>query len=596
MPTKTLGPWPGGLNLKANRGLSVFLSDNELGDAENVSITDEGFLVPRPGCKVLLDNRPTGLYQHANSAALYLVGNVTYSNGTVIAIVEVIEGATTYIYKVLDDNNATLLFTMTTGRATSLVVHSGFSSALTGSYTYPIDTGVLIFTNSPTEPLFILPLDLNVTIAPTPVSPTYNIPPSNYSMVVKDRLFLFDYTKNIMWWSPATYILDFRTDLATIDVAPFGNDTAGQEIIEPGITSDQIKSVEFYNNNFYIFKRKNTFMFTYQLSPLTDGYMRKISNDMGAIDSTIFQEKIIVVNDSGVFRLENTEFIDLQAKMNFNFELPLSLSNLNAFITILNNNILIGFSDMNIFGSAASRWYYYYMNTITGAWSKWSYDYIDTDKYLRPKPFGNGYGKPIVFCNAGSIGTTPKLLFVDILSQKFLYMSLAPSGPNYHLDSNTISSSSYDKFYIPNVTIKTTASVGNSMLNHKKLYRYYTRFYLSEVPALIADGPVWTISVNYDSYTFDNTKNPIFGLYPVENPLLYPDPHATVLTVNYFRAYQLKIPQQRAKEFVFELKRKGTSIDSTTVLVNPDADREIKKGYYFMLTGIWFDYQDKALI
>jgi hypothetical protein len=60
----------------------------------------------------------------------------------------------------------------------------------------------------------------------------------------------------------------------------------------------------------------------------------------------------------------------------------------------------------------------------------------------------------------------------------------------------------------------------------------------------------------------------------------------------YRRAYQLPIPQQRAVEFVFELHRRWTSI--TAELINPDTDRPIKAGYYFLLSGVWFDYNDKA--
>ena len=87
--------------------------------------------------------------------------------------------------------------------------------------------------------------------------------------------------------------------------------------------------------------------------------------------------------------------------------------------------------------------------------------------------------------------------------------------------------------------------------------------------------------------------NPIFGLYPTTQP--FPDPLISqVTTAVYTRTYQVRLPQQRAKEFVFELKRRASQIASDVVINNPDADRPIKTGYYFMLTGLWFDYQDKA--
>lgn len=607
METKILGPWAGGLNLTANRGLSVFLNDNELGEALNVMITDEGFIAPRPGLKVLRDSRATGLYERVKTGGLLsIVGNINSKGNAIDAIIQVKHDVTnaTYLYRVQGEGSLITPLMTINGNAvaTSVLAHSGFVSAITGTYAYPADTGILIFTNDPTQACYLLPLDLDQigTQPPVLINSQYKIPPSTSSMIVKDRLFLFDHAKSIMWWSPPGYILDFRTDAATVAAAPFGKDTSGQEILEASDPTDIITGVEYHNNSFYIFKPEKTFVFTYQLSPLTDGYLRKMNEQMGAWDSCQFKDNIIVINQSGVYRVDNTEFVDLQSKMNFKVEFPISTYNATVFITPYGNNVIFGWDNTQFVTLANSKRLYYCMNAVTGAWSEWSYDYhgVSPNTVLDIPVIRGGYGvgKPVV-CN-DTLSNSPKLLFVNRSRNKIMYMPTTPDPAvlNYHLDSNIKSDSTYDKLYFPNVSIKTTANVGASPINFKKLYKYFIRFYLSEMPALVADGPVWTISVNYDSYTFDSTKNPIFNLYPAVNPPPYPDPRIATTTVNYFRSYQLKITQQRVREFVFELKRKSTSMDPTTVLTNPDSDRLIKSGYYFMLTRLWCDYQDKARI
>jgi hypothetical protein len=151
------------------------------------------------------------------------------------------------------------------------------------------------------------------------------------------------------------------------------------------------------------------------------------------------------------------------------------------------------------------------------------------------------------------------------------------------------------------------------MLRYKKIHRTFIRFYLSDQPLTVEalkDGGVWTTSINYNDYRFSvdqqNEGNYMFYLYPTEvgksignveiikprmqsiEPLMNQSQNTNV----YRRAYQLPIPQQRAVEFVFELKRRWTEV--TTDLINADTDRLIKAGYYFLLSGIWVDYSDRA--
>jgi hypothetical protein len=434
------------------------------------------------------------------------------------------------------------------------------------------------------------------------------VPASHVGMIIKDRLFLFDKYANKMYWGPPLQILDFRqfNELKVMSpgpppvyepiavTAPFGKDTAGEEIIEPTTPEDTIRSVEFNNNNFYIFKRNATYMFTYQLSPLTDGYMRKISSEMGAYDSTNFRENIIVINNKGVFQINGTEFIDLQQKMNFRFEFPLDNTNIapnDIFITNFNELVLFGFRDM-VSNPEEPKKHYYVMNTSSGAWSKWDYDY--TNAIASP-------GSDFVLAQHHSDADI-KMVFVDFWQQHLVFMFWKPHDTlhDYHLDSNYLSTTAYDNFYFPSVAVKTAASFGDDMLKFKKLHKYYIRFYLSELPVPYPEHPIWTLSINYNDYRFNAMQNPKFSLYPTapENTGGQSKFSASmgVESVIYHRTYQVALPQQRTKEFVFELKRRYSVIPFDLGLFNADADRPIKAGYYFLLSGFWFNYENKAAI
>jgi hypothetical protein len=610
MQTETLGPWTGGLNLTSNRDLSVFLNNSELGEATNVVFTNEGFVEPRPGCKMFYDLDSTNsLYEHitAGDGELNIIGRVTNSTGVWALITATWGSNQSSLFKVktrtlgvegLNISDVQKLFDYSGHKITHAIVHSGFTTTInTGTvpnnYYYEKDNGVLLFTDTATVG-YIYPHELPVNAA-TYMQPTLLVPASHMGMVVKDRLFLFDKVKNKMYWGPPQYILDFRTDANTVTYGPFGEDTAGEENIEPTYTKDTIRNIAFYNNNFYIFKPFKTYMFTYQLNPTTDGYMRKISNETGAFDCCVLKDQIVVINNKGIFKMEGTEFIDLQAKMNFRFEIPLDHSNVtpdDVFITAWNQNILFGLRD-KITTPGTTKYHHYNINAQTGAWSKWDYSYL---------PDIATPGSESVFVQ--DVNTTfGALLFMTFDKKKLVYMYWKPDPAlwEYHLDSDTTSVNvKPTTYYFPNVVIKTAASFGGSMINYKKLYRYFIRFYLSEVPSNPIEDPVWTLSINYNDYRFDDTMNPIFGLYPTSTEP-YPSPlaYGTPTTV-YKRVYQIILPQQRAREFVFELKRRATTFSLSGVgglsINNPDTDRPIKAGYFFALSGLWVHYEDKALI
>jgi hypothetical protein len=626
MAVESLGPWSGGLNLSSNRDLSIYLKNNELGEATNVIFTNEGFVEPRPGCKVVQDMklaRIDSIYGHITEGdgEFSILGRVVNDDG-VWLLVQVTYGTNQgVLYKVRSAAHDSLhnysffysqkLFEFSGHKLTHAIVHSGFVGEINVTpppdstsppYNYKADTGVIIFTDTDAT-TYLLPFELpsyTSPAVPPMVDVKFKVPASHIGMVVKDRLFLFDKVKSKMWWGAPLYLLDFRTDADVVAVAPFGKDTAGEENIEPTHPRDLIRNVAFYNNNFYIFKAFKTYMFTYQDNPTTDGYMRKISNETGAFDCCVFRDNIIVINNRGVFRIDGTEFVDLQQKMNFGFEIPLDQSNVNEgdiFITSWNQNILFGLRDRTV---SPNKYSYYNLNSLTGAWSKWEYNYAPN------------------IAAPGSEGTftqqidalESEVVFVSFNRKYLSHMHWKPLGSTrgweYHLDSDTSITygDNYDKLYFPNIAVKTSSSFGQSTHNYKKLNKYFIRFYLSEPPADETEDPVWTLSINYDDYKFDSTKNPIFGLYPV-NDQPYPDPLVTppvfvppIHTAVYKRTYQIVLPQQRAREFVFELKRRFTVMPVVvdTKLINDDEDRKIKSGYYFALSGLWVHYQDKAQI
>jgi hypothetical protein len=577
--TKTLGPWPSGLNLTSNRDLSLYLNGNELGEATNVVFTPEGFVQPRPGCK--LYNFDFGIYD-----SIEVIGNLNLPNGQTITVIQTISGTQAKLWKIVDKTTCSLLHTPVAGvRVTHMLAYQSTAGAA--------HTGVFFFTDTKATTFKNDSLDLSG--AWSTVSSAYNVPASHKGFIVKDRLFLFDYDNSTMWWSPANYIMDF----AKVDVGATGTDVFAEEPIDKTIKEDGFRAVEFYNNNFYIFKKTKTYMFTYQALPLEDGYLRKISDEMGALSSTLFRGNVVVLNRKGVYRMDGSEFLDLQRKMNFRFEIPIDHSNIkrdDAFITDFNEDIVFGYRD-----ATTDVKYFYCMNGTNGAWSKWTYDYASNIAYPGSK-----------FFRAQASDSTKMIMLQHTFTKSHLtYMDYKP-GPElstYHMDSDVLVPR-HQTFYIPNVIIKTAAVFGDSPLSYFKVYRTYIRFYMSDIPKTaisrlnIPVGTLWSISINYNDYRFEyDTKpdgNPIFNLYPsnvrFHEENILEGSNTADKTAIYTRTYQIPIPQQRAKELVVELKRVHTALpaNEALALTNIDPDRPIKNGYYFMLSSIWVDYQDKA--
>lgn len=608
--TKVLGPWPKGLNLTSNRDLSVFLGPDELGQADNVIITPEGFIEPRPGCKCL--NAPFYTTMAAD-AKVSTLGIVRTPDGASVVLVEVYTPSTNVIqvYKVVDPTIPPVLyFTVpsalvtisgvpTKFHFTHVIVHKGISD-------FAGHEGVFFFGSQVNSAYHTT--DFTLTAAPTSLvakgtaGNLLQTPGSDGGIIVKDRLFLWRNDTNIFYWSNAFYICNFSAN--NNPGVGGGVSDAGNLAVEPTTSADGITSVSYLGNNFYIFKRTKSYMFTYQTSPKEDGYFRKFNEEMGAFDSTLYRNSLVVVNGKGVFRVQATEFVDLQKTLNLRFEIPIDRPNVatgDIFISAFNNDILVGFYDRT-----TDKKHYYCMSGYNGGWTKWNYDYISTTPIASPGS--------VAYTSQPSNSDKQYLIYTNFAGNRINFTEWKPSLDNwrYHLDSSedVVTNDTVAK-YVPGVVVKSSAAIGDSMLDYKKIYRTYVKFYLSEVPYTAEEFPdgLWTISVNYNKFYFNSDPalgpiNPIYEFYPVtegQQPQASPVPLGTESTVVFSGVYQIPLHQQRVKQFVFELIRKP-SVAPAGPFYNPDlsnpaiGERPIKQGYYFMLSSLWFDYADKARI
>lgn len=588
--TAAVGPWTGGLNLTSNRDLSPYLANNELGIATNVQLTREGFIESRPGFKTLEHSINVGTVNN-----IKILGSI-YMSDQEIVVIQVRTASNTLIYY-LDGNKVMYL------KAT-MSLSLDFSSVLAlnnsaSTLTTETPRGVFLFDSLNKNACYRLEA-IPSTSAATPVlmSSVLSVPRSHFSFSVRDRVFLIDAVSSTLYWSAlATNSLFFDSaELSGGNPTARGKET-GDIQTEPSLdATDNINSVEFINNSFYLFKKTDTFLFTYQSDPESDGYLRKISAELGAFDSTVFRNAVIVINNRGVFSVEGTQFLDLQSKLNLRFEQYLDTVTPRAFVTDFNGNILVGYT-------SSGTDYYYMLNGVNQGWTQWDFNYAAPD--VLAAPGSNAY--------AARTATDQGILaFTSMDKKRLIYAHWKPNlmfSPDYDyaLDTpkDTQIATGKDYKYVPTINIQSRTLLGDSVLNFKKLYRYYIRFYLSDIVSAIANNS-WDFSVNYNNYKFAPTFNPKFQLLIVAGEGT-PDPYkgagiplididsraATVNTEVYKRTYQIPIHQQRAKEFTFQLIRPFSKLDGIT-LNNANADRPVHQGFYFLLSGLWIDYEDKV--
>lgn len=591
--TATIGPWSGGLNLTSNRDLSPYLDNNELGTALNVQYTREGFVECRPGFRV---HPNTAINAAASGITITLLGSI-FINSEQVGVIQRRTPTSIEIYYIMGDQSVMLKATFTdlTYNFTSVLALNNSVAA----FSTQVPRGVFLFDNGTGADYRLVRLETTPSItaagSPTLMDAALKVPKSDFSFAVKDRVWLVNKKTSTLYWS-ALDINSLWFDDKETKPAPDPPGTltdraiqAGYQGMDPSLDgTDDLMSCEFINNSFYLFKKQSTYMFTYQAKPEEDGYLRKISNDLGAFDSTQFRNSIVVINDRGVFSVEGTEFIDLQSKLNLVNEYYLDVVSPTAFITDFNNNILIGYV-------SKGTPYYFVLNSYTKGWSQWTFNYTQ-ETIASP-------GSSAIFCRTKE--DEGIVVFATRNKENLIYANWKPEMDfqfmpyEYNLDSNLIPDTTAGVYirYIPPLHVYTKAQLGDSLLNFKKIYRSYIRLYLSDIP-----GASWTFTINYNQYKFDPAKNPMFTLVAEvgEHDTIVPHgPEQTAVadqpTALYRRTYQLPIPQQRAIEFVYEIKRSYTRMVDIR-LKNSQADRTNQYGYYFQMSGIWVDYENKARI
>lgn len=608
--TAAIGPWSGGLNLTSNRDLSPYLKDNELGVAVNVQLTSEGFVESRPGFKILenpINDIDDGVYK--------ILGSILISDQEVV-VVQVKSISNTKIYYIKGDKTVVLKATMSSACDFSSVLAINQSTATIGS---TVPRGIFLFDSVADNACYRLEEAPTFSAAtPALMSSSLAIPKSHFAFSLKDRTFLVDSKKSKIYWSAvAGGALWFDMAYAGVDTTLQAYAKAtGYNQTEPSLdSSDDITSVEFVNNSFYLFKKNATFLFTFQADPETDGYLRKISNTLGAFDSTVYRNTVVVINNRGVFSVEGTEFIDLQVKLNLRFEQYIDTASPRAFITDFNGNILIGYT-------SGTKDFYYVLNGVNNGWTQWDFTYAGE---VLAAPGSNAYTARLSTDTGIILFTTMNPLKGQDTPGGLVFCYYKPSqtyvGEDYALDTlattktyrnnHNIIADNTDYKYVPAINIQTRTLIGDSALNFKKIYRTYVRMYISDIPAKYTTEQPWKFSINYNNYSLDVSKNPVYKLYPATNAEdsdlpaggsqtqptaeLPPAPGTSTHTALYKRTYQLPFAQQRVREFTFQLQRPFSKLSDFS-LETVGNDRPIQEGFYFLLSGFWVDYDDKARI
>lgn len=186
----------------------------------------------------------------------------------------------------------------------------------------------------------------------------------NWSFIWKDRLFMINTVSNpktgsttavgnLVVYSKATDFTDFAT--------------TGNYFIVSGETSiaSWINDVSLIGDALHIFKNNGIWAFTFQAEPVTDGYLRQIS-DVRAISTATWNNKVFVQTETSIFELVNNQLIDIA----YNLALDSTYDDYGATSKIpLNSLNVIG--DFLIVGPSAVTGHYYVCNLLNMAWSKW---------------------------------------------------------------------------------------------------------------------------------------------------------------------------------------------------------------------------------
>lgn len=315
-----IGPWQGGLNLSQD---SQLIGDNELTTCNNFDVEDDGRLVPRRGFKAANAGLP-------NPADLRILGSITSSNLLYGVASTRGDGVNSRFYYFLQGN-----FQETTWTGSFSAIYTSIAQ-YNGVYYVTPELGTLGFSATS-------------FFGATTARPT--MPAGDLSFIFQERLFIVDKSTSRIYYSKATD--------PTIWSAPDG----GFFDVSPRDGED-ISAVVATNTNITIFKPTATYVFDFTSDPATDGLLRLISSDTGALGATVFNNEIYVVNSRSVFKFINNYFQDIAQQ--------LDMANRNFFISPLPVGIYVVDTTLLVEDSFNSG--FLAMNLLTGAWSTYTFN------------------------------------------------------------------------------------------------------------------------------------------------------------------------------------------------------------------------------
>lgn len=287
LQTGRLGPWPGGVNLRDADLAPELLPATQLQFLLNLDATSSGVLRARLGCR------------YAGSAAMYaiitggasgpafsLLGTWDQQSSS-MALVSVYTGTTantsSFFYSLKPDSTSGSDWTAMpggtlTGQFSTTVQYQGFLYLVPDAFSGVVGSGRR--RADPTAGAW---------------SAVAAIPRGDTATMIRERMFVVDQTANRVYYSKATD--------PTTWAAPDG----GNFDVNPG-DGQRIQAIAVVNSQMYIFKRSRTYLFTFAADPALDGQLTLISDQLGADDALTWENGVIVVNSSGVYRLLNNFF------------------------------------------------------------------------------------------------------------------------------------------------------------------------------------------------------------------------------------------------------------------------------------------------
>lgn len=336
-----VGPWPGGLNRRDENNAPMTVDVKQLRWCLNLDVLDSGVLQSRLGCRKVLSTAPI------------------YGGTTINLIGSAIDGASKSLYAVIGKfTSPNTTFYYTRDPETPATGYNLITTAQTGTFTDVVNYNNVLYFVQSVGGAGTAQSRTSLSAGGWTAQP--NIPKGDQAFVVKDRMFVVDWTASTLYWSKATD--------PTTWTAPDG----GSVQISPG-DGQVITKVVFINNSIYIFKRNKTFLLTFNTDPSVDGQVVPLSTVRGAHDAIVYNNEIYLVNDQSVYKLVNNYFTDIAILTNIYQDAGLDQlfdTQVRLFIEA-GNKLIVGPINIILPGQLFTH---YCMNLITGAWSTRRYD------------------------------------------------------------------------------------------------------------------------------------------------------------------------------------------------------------------------------